>query len=47
MQKAILEDSPTVYSMYSVEYVILNAKIQNFKRTPDLDVKIRDLWLVK
>ncbi len=47
MQKLILEDSPTVYSMYSVEYVILNAKIKNFKRTPDLDVKLRDLWLEK
>ena len=46
-QLMIAEDVPMILYMYSYEYVGMNKKVQNFLRTPDLDLKLRDLWLEK
>jgi len=43
----IHEDVPIIPYMWSTEYTGMSAKVGNFARTPDLDLKLRDLWLEK
>jgi len=45
--KMIHEDVPMIPYMWSTEYAAMNVKVGNFERTPDLDLKLRDLWLEK
>ncbi len=47
VQRIIGEDAPSVYYMWSTEFTILNRKVANFQRTPDLDLNLRELWLEK
>jgi peptide/nickel transport system substrate-binding protein len=44
-QAMILDDVPIITYRFSTEYAAMNNKVGNFKRTPDLDLKLRDLWL--
>ncbi len=45
VQRLIAQDVPAIYYMWSTEYVAMNVKVGNFERTPDLDLKLRDLWM--
>jgi len=45
--KMIFDDVPMISYMWSTEYVAMNVKVGNFERTPDLDLKLRDLWMEK
>ena len=43
----VAEDATTIYKMWSTELAVMSSKVQNFQRTPDLDVRLRELWLSK
>jgi ABC-type transport system substrate-binding protein len=45
--RMIHEDVPMIPYMWSTEYAAMSTKVGNFERTPDLDLKLRDLWLDK
>jgi peptide/nickel transport system substrate-binding protein len=45
IQTIIAQDAPFIYLIWAEEFTVLNTRIQNFARTPDLDLRYRDLWI--
>ncbi len=45
IQTIIAQDAPFIYLVWAEEFTVLNKSVQNFARTPDLDLRYRDLWI--
>ena len=43
----IAEDATTIYKMWSTEFTLMGSNVQNFIRTPDLDLRLREVWMSK
>lgn len=47
IQKIVVDDVPYTFDMWVTIYTGLNKRVQNFVRTPDLNLRLAEVWLQK
>ena len=47
LQTTLAEDAPFIYLWWGAEYTGVSSRLRNFTQVPDLQLRVRDIWLDK